>query len=134
MYTPPQDSVIEPNLLDLMPVPRDLNAEQREQVIQWYTVCSIDKLTEYMRNTQQRIYREYYADPKKKFVGDKLYNLYAMRDLIHEAMRRRHVSIHPMPSPGKTAITDIQTVPITPNYVPLERLDGLCATRPTWGN
>lgn len=140
-YTPDPDSVIEPNVLDMLPPPRDCNEGQRAIAIGWYAAQPLDKLREYLENTMKRIHNEYYSDPKKKFVGQKLYNLYAMRDIIHEAMRHQGVPTRGGYSPnGTAAIYDIQRIPevgstssldtITPNYIPLQQLD-VRSTRPT---
>ena len=105
-YTPPADSVFEPTMLDLLPPPGDCNQGQREIAIAWYVAQPMDKLGEYMGNTQQRIYREYYGNPRKKKVGQKLYNLYAMRDIIREAMRQKGAPTHGGPAASRTAALD----------------------------
>ena len=126
-YKPAADSVIEPNLLDMLPAPADCDQQQREMAIGWYVRRDLTQLGEYLRNTQQRIYREYYGNPRKRIVGNKLYNLYAMRDIIHEAMRRKGARTFGTATPALDAIVQrSQTTgasETTSNYIPLERLD-----------
>ena len=143
-YKASNDNVIEPSLLDMLPAPADCTEAQRKTAIAWYVSQSQEKLGEYLRNTQQRIYREYYGNPRKRTVGHKLYNLYAMRDIIHEAMRQKGVPTHGSPTPHldkimlDKALDDMQsqldrivpsatsataTTDFTPNYVTLDKLD-----------
>lgn len=141
-YKPGNDSVIEPSLLDMLPPPADCTEAQRQTAIGLYVSQDSSKLSEYLRNTQARIYREFYGNPKKRTIGHKLYHLYAMRDIIHEAMRRKGVPTHGSPTPtldkmvldktlddlenklatiipsGTSAATET-----TSNYIPLEKLD-----------
>jgi len=77
-----------PNTLDLLPLPSECDRPQRERAVQFYMKQGQREMDEYLKNTQVRIYKELYGDPKKKTVGEKLHNLYAMREIIKEAQRR----------------------------------------------
>ena len=141
-YKPSNDSVIEPNMLDLLPPPGDCNQAQRETAIAWYVGQPMDKLGEYMGNTQQRIYQEYYGKPHKKAVGQKLYNLYAMRDIIREAMRQKGAPTHGGPQ-SRTAALDAwiaeraaeekaaekMETATAANFVSLDKIDVIRASR-----
>lgn len=122
IYKSPNDSVIEPSLLDMLPPPADCNEGQRKIAIGWYMAQPLDKLGEYMGNTQQRIYREFYNNPRKRRVGRNLYNLYAMRDMISEAMRRKGAKVF-----GRTQTA--ATTEFEPNYVSLDKIDAIRASR-----
>lgn len=77
------------SLLDFLPPPAECSPAQRETAVVWYAAQDIEAVTEFMKNTQMRIYREFYGQPRKRLMGDKLVNLYQMRDIINEALRRK---------------------------------------------
>lgn len=89
VFVPTNASVEEPNLLDMLPKPSDCSKRQREMAIQWYARRSHDELNTFVMNTRYRIQKEFYQNPGKKLVGAKLHNLYAMREILAEAMRRK---------------------------------------------
>ncbi len=127
------ESVIEPNMLDMLPPPADCNKKQRDAAIGWYVGQGRAALGQYLENTQKRIYREYYGNPRKRLVGKKLVHLYAMREIIHEALRTLGVPTHGTPTADRldkiVASQKVATVmlpsgtSVAADYVTLDKLD-----------